>query len=105
MRKTNIILIVCIVLVFFIISPLILAPILHNDNSQKSAIRNYLQNAGYPYQSFFAIIKEINADSYVVSLNDWNNETDTGYICDAKRTDEDTYKISCVLGIDLSLKK
>ena len=94
--------IVCIVLVFFIISPSILAPILHNDNSPRSAIRNYLQNAGYPYQSFFAIIKEINADSYVVSLNDWDNATDEiGNQCDAKKIDEDTYIISCVPIIDL----
>ncbi|WP_245827570.1 hypothetical protein [Paenisporosarcina indica] len=95
--KWNTIFILFIVLIFFIISPPILAPILHNDDSPRSAIRNYIQNAGHPYQSFFAVI-EINGasnkkDEYYVLWNDWDDVAD--HSCDANKSDEDTYKISC----------
>mgnify|MGYP003498762294 FL=1 len=105
MRKRNIIFSVCIVLLFFIISPPILAPIMHNDNSPISAIRNYIQNAGHPYQSFFAVIKDKNIKDkqygmlYDVLWNDWDNATGgTGHLCYAKKIEEGTYKISCGTG-------
>jgi hypothetical protein len=105
MRKRNIIFIVCILLLFFIISLPILAPILHNDNSPRSAIRNYIQNAGHPYQSFFAVIQDKNIKDkqygtlYDVLWNDWDNVTgSTGHLCYAKKIEEGSYKISCGTG-------
>lgn len=106
--KWNTIFILCIVLLFFIISPPILAPILHNENSPRSAIRNYIQNVGHPYQSFFAVIKDhnIRKDEYLVAWNDWDNEpVSTSHSCDAKKIDDDTYKISCSSMKDFSLNR
>lgn len=105
MRKRSIIFIVCVVLLLFIISPPFLAPIIHNDHSPRSAIRNYIQNDGHPYQSFFAVIKSKDIKDpqygmlYDVLWNNWDSETgETGQICYAKKVDESLYNISCGTG-------
>ena len=105
MRKRSIIFIVCVVLFFFIISPPILAPMMHNDQSPRSAIRNYIQNAGHPYQSFFVVIKNKHTKDiqygmlYDVLWNDWDSATgETGQLCYAKKIEDSSYNISCGTG-------
>ncbi|MFJ7826629.1 hypothetical protein [Psychrobacillus sp. NPDC096623] len=103
MRKRKIIFIFCIILVLIIISPPILAPILHNDNTPRSAIRNYIQNAGYPYQSFFALVRAVpnSGNEYSVYFTDANNpkvddpDDVISYLCYTEKNNEDTFKVSC----------
>ncbi|AGK52314.1 hypothetical protein [Bacillus sp. 1NLA3E] len=105
MKKKNIILIVSsVILILIILSPL-LAPIIHNDNSPRSAIRNYIQKSGHPYQSFFAVINDKNYKDdqygklYEVLWKDWDNVTGTTpSLCYAKKTADNIYKVSCGTG-------
>lgn len=60
MRKRTSMFIVCMLLLIFIITAPLLAPIVHDDHSPKSAVRNYIQQDGHPYQNFFAIIRNTN---------------------------------------------
>ncbi|KZZ83951.1 hypothetical protein AS29_014120 [Bacillus sp. SJS] len=105
MRKRKVTIIICIVLFVLMIAPPILAPITHNDHSPRSAIRNYLQSNGHPYQSFLAVITNKNIKDtqygalYSVLWKDWDSETgDTGTLCYAKKSIESTDKISCGTG-------
>lgn len=105
MRKRTSMFIVCMLLFIFIISAPLLAPIVHDDHSPKSAVRNYIQQAGHPYQSFFAVIRNTNTidpqhgNLYDVLWNDWDNETgSTGQLCYAKESGKDIYTISCGTG-------
>lgn len=91
-------------IILIILLPL-LAPFIHNNNSPRSAIRNYIQNSGHPYQSFFAVIKDKNfkdpqyGELYDVLWVDWDSETgQTGNICYAKKTASNAYKVSCGTG-------
>ena len=103
-KRTSIFIIGMLLFIFFITAPL-LAPIVHDDHSPKSAVRNYIQQAGHPYQSFFAVIKNTDFKDpeygvlYDVLWIDWDNETgSTAQLCYAKESGKDLFTISCGTG-------
>jgi hypothetical protein len=81
-----------------LIFPPLLAPSIHNSETQKSAIRTELVKRGHPYQSFIAFIQENGSDPeygerYDVNWHDFNSETGmTPTIFYVKRTDQG-YKV------------
>ena len=94
-----------ILLVILIVFPPLIAPVIHNNDSPKSSIRNYIYKNGYSYQSVFALIQDKNitdntyGKKYKVLWNDWKSETNsTGTICYAKKTNKNNYNVSCGTG-------
>jgi hypothetical protein len=93
MKKRSYIFLI-VILLTILIAPPIFAPIIHDNDNPKSAIRNLIYKDGHPYQSFFAMIKDKQINDpeyghmYDVFWNDWNSETgQTGNICYAKKED------------------
>ncbi|MCQ6264605.1 hypothetical protein M1K46_02845 [Fictibacillus sp. WQ 8-8] len=90
--------------VLLFVLPPILAPSIHDGSSQKSAIREYLVNEGYPYQSFLARITSNGQDKkygerYEVAWNDFNSETGmTPIIFYVKKNDKGYYVDSAGTG-------
>lgn len=98
-------LIIGVLFILVLISPPFLASKIHNDHSPRGAIRAYIQDQGYPYQSFFAIIqaKDFYDETYGhyhdVIWQDWKSETGmTPTICYAKEQKNKTYSVSCGTG-------
>jgi hypothetical protein len=88
-----------------ILFPPIFAPLIHNNESQRSAIRDAIYKDGHPYQSFFAIlIKENYKDEdfgqrYNVYWFNYDSPTgDTATICYSKEIQSGKYEISCGTG-------
>ena len=99
------VLIIFIALLILAISLPLLAPVLHNDDSPRSAIRNYIYNEGYTYQSFFSFITNDDykdqeyGERYNVVWNAWKSETGMSpSTCYAKKTGENHYEVSCGTG-------
>ena len=100
--------IISILFIFLLISPPLLDSKIHNNNSPRSAIRAYISDQGYPYQSFFAIIKSDDSDDIYVEDNEkrydviwsnWKSETGMiGTICYAKQNENEKYSVSCGTG-------
>ena len=93
------------VLIIVLVFPPLLDSVIHDNDSPRSAIRAYIRDDGYPYQSFFAIIisrdtyDEDYGHKYEVIWNDWKNETGmTGTICYAKQNENEKYSVSCGTG-------
>ncbi|MDN4071865.1 hypothetical protein [Fictibacillus terranigra] len=67
------------IVLLFVIPPL-LAPAIHNDTHQKSAIRKYLVKEGHPYQSFVARMTSRGRDQdhgerYEVTWHDFSSDS------------------------------
>ena len=101
--------IISVLFILLLISPPLLDSKIHNNNSPRSAIRAYISDQGYPYQSFFAIIKSVdiydkdyvedNEKKYDVIWSNWKSETGmTGTICYAKQNENKKYSVSCGTG-------
>lgn len=94
-KKNNFIVIIFFILIIF--SPPVLAPLLHNNASEESAIRNYIQNKGNPYQSFFAVINKNDTyngtTEYSVLWIDENGNRN--HICSTSIISNGRYAVSC----------
>ena len=96
--------IISVLFILLLISPPFLDSKIHNYDSPRSAIRAYISDQGYPYQSFFAIIRskdvydETYGNKYDVIWNPWKNETGMiPTICYTKNKNE-KYSVSCGTG-------
>lgn len=73
--------IISVLFILLLILPPLLDSKIHNYDSPRSAIRAYISDQGYPYQSFFAIIRskdvydETYGNKYDVIWNPWKYET------------------------------
>lgn len=104
MKKIFLIFIAILVVLVGVLPP-ILAPIVHNNDSPRSAFREMIYKDGHPYQSFFALIfKGDYADKeygqrYDVYWYDYDSLTgDTAPICYAKKLENEKYEVSCGTG-------
>ncbi|WP_061809014.1 hypothetical protein [Rossellomorea vietnamensis] len=93
------------VLLILAISLPLLAPVVHNDDSPRSAIRNYIYSEGYTYQSFFSFISDDDykdqqyGERYSVVWNAWKSETGMSpSTCYAQKTGKDHYEVTCGTG-------
>ncbi|MFB7142415.1 hypothetical protein ACFCYN_22645 [Gottfriedia sp. NPDC056225] len=98
----KIILFLCIIIGLAIVLLPVLAPVIHDNNTAKSAIRQYIYKKGYTYQSFFAIIEDDEHDDpeyghlYGVTWFDRNNPVrDTSPLFYVKKFKEG-YKVTSV---------
>lgn len=94
-KKFNIIAIP--LLIVSVVCPPVVAPLLHNNASEESAIRNYIQNNGNPYQSFFAVLNKNDTyngttDYAVLWIDDNGNRNHT---CTTSMISNGTYTVSC----------
>ncbi len=96
--------IISVLFILLLISPPLLDSKIHNYDSPRSAIRAYISDQGYPYQSFFAIIRskdvydETYGNKYDVIWKPWKNETGMiPTICYTKNKNE-KYSVSCGTG-------
>ena len=94
-----------IIIIIIIIIPPILAPLVHNNASPKSAIREEMLKDGHPYQSFFALITEndyqdkVYGQLYNVHWYDYDNPTgDTATFCYTTKNENENYEVSCGTG-------
>lgn len=67
-------------LIIFLVFPPILAPVIHDGDTPKSAIRQELTERNHPYQSFLALIRENGEDQmfgkrYNVMWKDFGSTT------------------------------
>lgn len=83
--------------ILLVVSPPVVAPLLHSNASEESAIRNYIQNYGNPYQSFFAVLNK--NDTYngsteysVLWIDEKGNRNHT---CSLSMTSKGKYTVSC----------
>ena len=104
-NKKKMWLMISVLFILVLISPPLLDSVIHDNDSPRSAIRAYIRDQGYPYQSFLAIIisrdiydKEY-GNMYDVTWHDWKSETGmTGTICYAEQNENEMYSISCGTG-------
>jgi len=94
-----------VIVIVLLVLPPIFDSRIHHDHSPKSAIRIYISEKGYAYQSFFAIIQSTDVydedygNRYEVTWKDWKSETGmTPTICYTKKNEKDTYSVSCGTG-------
>ncbi|MEI5906291.1 hypothetical protein WAK64_04390 [Bacillus spongiae] len=92
-------------LIAIIILPPILAPLVHDNDSPRSALRESILKAGHPYQSFFALITKGDykdkdyGQRYNVYWIDYDSLTgDTATICYTKERESEKYEVSCGTG-------
>ncbi|MEH7306344.1 hypothetical protein [Neobacillus drentensis] len=102
MKKANFVLIFLLVIALILVLPPVLAPVIHDNNTAKAAIRTYIYQEGYTYQSFFAIPKDEQFDDpeyghlYYVIWHDRNNPVgDTPPLFYVKKYKEG-YKVTSV---------
>ena len=106
MKKRNRVIVVGLLLVAIaIVLPPLLAPLVHNHDSPRSALREAIYEDGHPYQSFIAFIKKGDyqdkeyGQRYDVYWYDYNNPAgDTATICYTKETENETYDVACGTG-------
>ena len=104
-NRKKIWIIISVLVILFLISPPLLDSKIHNNDSPRSAIRAYISDEGYPYQSFLAIIDSTDVydenygNMYEVIWKDWKSETGmTPYICYAKKYKNEQYSVTCGTG-------
>ncbi|MEW6978445.1 hypothetical protein QQS15_05035 [Bacillus pumilus] len=80
----------------------LLSPIIFTNATEKGAIRQAIYQAGYPYQSYFAILQKKNhvdpqdGQLYDVYWHAWKSETGmTPSVCYSKKVEEKEYEVSC----------
>ncbi len=92
-------------LLVILIFPPVFAPLIHDNDSPRSAIREAILKNGHPYQSIFAlIIKDTYKDKdygqrYNVYWFNYDSATgDTATICYTKEEEIEKYEVSCGTG-------
>jgi len=103
--KKKFLIFIAILIVLVGVLPPILAPIVHNNDSPRSAFREMIYKKGHPYQSFFARISKMNYEDkeygqlYNVDWYDYDSETGaTETVCYAKKSENGKYEVSCGTG-------
>ena len=88
-----------------ILLPPVLAPLLHDNHSPRSAIREEILKDGHPYQSFVALITKRDyidkeyGQLYNVEWIDHDSPTGaTPTLCYTKKQTSGTYEVSCGTG-------
>ena len=104
-KKKKVLILSLLIVIVFAILPPILAPMVHDQDLPRSALREAIYKDGHPYQSFFAIIKKGEyqdqeyGHQYDVYWHDYNSPTgDTATICYAKENKSNKYEVSCGTG-------
>ena len=104
-KRNKIWIFISVLLIIILISLPLLDSIIHDNDSPRSAIRAYISDQGYPYQSFLAIITSTDVYDkeygklYDVIWNDWKGETGmTPYICYTKKNKNEKYSVTCGTG-------
>ncbi|AIW30965.1 MULTISPECIES: hypothetical protein [Bacillus] len=64
-----------------------LSPVVFTSASEKGAIRHDIYKKGYPYQSYFAILRK-----------EEGGGGQTPHVCYSKKSSEGEYKVSCGTG-------
>lgn len=92
-------------LIVIIVFPPILAPLAHDNDSPRSAIRGELYKNGHPYQSFFALITKHDyrdkdyGQLYNVFWFNYDSATgQTATLCYTKELESEKYEVSCGTG-------
>ncbi|EAE8110558.1 hypothetical protein GPZ05_14865 [Listeria monocytogenes] len=99
-KKTKIILSILASLLIILILMPPLSPIFFKNSSEKGVIRHEIYKQGYPYQSYFTILKKKESDDSSSSLyslilfNAWKNKAGNPSICYSKKVTEGEYKVT-----------
>lgn len=90
------------IFIVIIIALPMLSPMIFTNSTEKGAIRKSIYQEGYPYQSYFAILKKTKykdpeyGQLYDVYWQTWKSETGmTPSVCYSKKVEENEYKVSC----------
>ncbi|MGG4170075.1 hypothetical protein ABEW00_21740 [Rossellomorea vietnamensis] len=93
------------IVVLLAILPPLVAPMVHDQDSPRSALREAIYQDGHPYQSFIAFIKKGEyldqeyGQQYDVYWYDYNSPTgETATICYAKENVNGKYEVACGTG-------
>ena len=104
-KRRKVLTISLLIVIVLAILPPILAPMVHDQDSPRSALREAIYKDGHPYQSFFAFIKKGEyqdqeyGQRYDVYWYDYNSPTgDTATICYAKENENEKYEVACGTG-------
>ncbi|MGM0829198.1 MAG: hypothetical protein ACQEU4_13340 [Bacillota bacterium] len=92
-------------LIVIIIFPPILAPMVHDSDSPRSALREAIFKDGHPYQSFLALITKGDykdkgyGQRYNVYWFNYDSPTGgTATICYSKEIESEKYEVTCGTG-------
>ena len=103
-KKIYLILSLSAALALFLTALPALSPVIFTSASEKGAIRHDIYKKGYPYQSYFAILRKEEGGGaagnlYYVNWFNWKDETgQTPHVCYSKKSSEGEYKVSCGTG-------
>lgn len=104
-KRKKVLIVSLLIVVVVILLPPKLAPLVHNNNSPRSALREAIYKDGHPYQSFFALITKGDytdkdyGQRYNVYWFDYNSPTgNTATICYSKMIENEKYEIICGTG-------
>jgi hypothetical protein len=104
-KRNRLLMVGLLVIIVIIIFPPIAAPLVHDNDSPRSALREAIFKDGHPYQSFFALIikgdyKDKNfGQRYSVYWINYDSPTgDTSTICYTKENESEEYDITCGTG-------
>ncbi|MGG1697389.1 hypothetical protein [Bacillus zhangzhouensis] len=88
--------------IVIIIALPLMSPIIFTNATERGAIRQAIYQKGYPYQSYFAILKKTKhvdpeyGQLYDVYWQAWKSETGmTPFVCYSKKVEEKEYEVSC----------
>ncbi|WP_455661370.1 hypothetical protein [Pradoshia sp.] len=105
MTKKKRLLLAGLLLFVIIIFPPIFAPILHDNDSPRSALRKDIFKDGHPYQSFLALITKGDYEDrdygqrYNVFWFNFDSPTGaTATICYTRKAENENYEVSCGTG-------
>jgi hypothetical protein len=104
-KRTKLLIVGLLTLVFIITIPPMLAPSVHDNDTPRSALRQAIYKDGHPYQSFFALIKKGDykdkdyGQRYNVYWYDHNSPTgETATICYTNIMENEKYEVTCGTG-------
>ncbi|BCB05139.1 hypothetical protein [Bacillus sp. KH172YL63] len=104
-RRKKVLITSLITVAALLVLPPLLAPVIHDHDSPRSALREALYKNGHPYQSFTAFIQksdyidETYGQLYNVYWYNFNSPTgDTATLCYANGGDDEGYEVSCGTG-------
>ncbi len=104
-KKKRVLMLGLLALLVLLIFPPVFAPLAHDNDSPRSALREAILKDGHPYQSFIALItKDAYKDKdygqrYNVYWYNYDNPTgDTATICYTKKKESGKYEVSCGTG-------
>jgi hypothetical protein len=104
-KKKRLLMIGVMALIVIIIVPPILAPLVHDNDSPRSALRELILKDGHPYQSFFALITKGDykdtdyGQRYNVNWFNYDSLTgETATLCYTKEVESEKYEVSCGTG-------